>query len=85
MTEVEQVKTVRCTTEDIMNDPDFWRGFEDARKGRSFDWRIDEWSYERGRLFAYIAPLDMPLWIDSKLNPKAVALYRRASARRLII
>lgn len=39
------------------------------------------WDYERGRQWASIAPFSMPLRIDGKLNPKAVALYRAACKR----
>jgi hypothetical protein len=83
-----QVKTVPITVKRIMSTREFARGFGDARKGVPFDWRIGtenggEWGYERGRLLAHIAPLDMPLWINGKLNPEAVALYAAASKRRL--
>jgi hypothetical protein len=36
------------------------------------------WNYERGRQFAAIAPVTMPVKIDGGLNPKAVVLYRTA-------
>jgi hypothetical protein len=90
MTKQEQVETVPITVESVMKTPEFARGFGDARKGLPFDWRIgaengEDWSYERGRLLAHIAPLDMPLQIGGKLNPKAVALYAAASKRRLVI
>ena len=74
-----QVKTVPFTVKSIMSTDEFERGFRDARKGRPFDWRIGgddidaAWDYERGRLLAHLAPLDMPLWINGKLNPKAAA------------
>jgi hypothetical protein len=82
-----QVKTIAITTERVMGSPEFARGFEDARMGVSFDWRIadSDWHYERGRLFAHIAPLSMPLRIGRKLNPKAVALFDAAFSRKLII
>ena len=74
-----QVKTGPFTVKSIMGTDEFERGFGDARKGRPFDWRIGgddidaAWDYERGRLLAHLAPLDMPLWINGKLNPKAAA------------
>ncbi|HEY7229160.1 MAG TPA: hypothetical protein VH558_02190 [Pseudolabrys sp.] len=43
------------------------------------------WQYERGRQWASIAPLSMPLKIEGKLNPKAVALYRAACERGLTL
>ena len=72
-----QLKTVPFKS--IMSTDEFERGFRDARKGGPFDWRIGgddidaAWDYERGRLLAHLVPLDMPLWINGKLNPKAVA------------
>ena len=88
-----QVPTKGVTIEWIMGSPAFGLGFEDARKGIPFDWRIgsdqpnanNSWNYERGRLFAHIAPLGMPLRIDGYLNPKAVALCEAAFDRGLII
>jgi hypothetical protein len=67
-----------------MASPEFARGFADVRNGVAFDWRIDSWSYERGRLFGYIAPLSMPLRTGQQLNPKAVALCGAAFKRKLI-
>jgi hypothetical protein len=74
----------------IMGSPDFTRGFEDARNGVPFDWRIGSgdvdgaWAYERGRLLGHIAPLNLPLRIGTRLNPKAVALCDAAFKRKLI-
>jgi hypothetical protein len=82
---VQQVKTRRTTVRAVMSTPEFERGFEDVRRGVPFDWRNDEWGYERGRHFACIAPLSMPLRIAGKLNLKAVALYDAAVKRRSII
>jgi hypothetical protein len=81
-----QIPTIATTTEEIMRSPAFERGFDDVRNGVPFDWRIDDWAYERGRLLARIAPLTMPLWIERhRLNPKAVALCEAAFNRKLII
>jgi hypothetical protein len=80
-----QVRTYRTTAMAIMASPEFERGLDDARKGVPFDWRINEWNYERGRLFAYIAPVNMPLRIGYRLNEGAIALYRAARARNLIL
>jgi hypothetical protein len=81
----EQVPTTRTTIAMIMGSREFARGFDDARKGVPFDWRNGDWNYERGRLFAHIAPLDMPLRIAGHLDPKAVALCKGAFDRKLII
>jgi hypothetical protein len=69
-----------------MRSPAFERGFEDARRGVAFDWRVDDWQYERGRLLAHLAPRDLALFLDGRnLNPKAVALFDAAFNRRLIV
>jgi hypothetical protein len=76
-----------------MESREFALGFEGARKGAPFDWRIGtdapdsnaSWHYERGRLFAYVCPLDMPLRICGYLNPKALALCTAAFRRLFII
>jgi hypothetical protein len=81
----QQVPTHRTTAVRIMSSATFELGLSDVRRGIPFDWRNNEWEYERGRLFGHIAPLDMPLRIGGKLNPKAVALYDAASSRRLIV
>jgi hypothetical protein len=86
-----QIPTRRITIRVIMSSPAFKRGLDDARNGVAFDWRVgcqdgdSAWSYERGRLFGFIAPLDMPLRIDGRLNPKAVALCDAAFERKLVL
>jgi hypothetical protein len=81
----EQAPTIGVTTAEIMSAAAFERGLNDARNGKPFDWRVDCWAYERGRLFAHIAPLGMPLWVDGRLNPKAVALCDAAFNRKLML
>jgi hypothetical protein len=81
----EQASTVGATVAEIMETDAFERGVDDARKGKPFDWRNGCWEYERGRLFGHIAPLNMPLRIGGKLNPKAVALFSAAFSRKLVI
>ena len=69
-----------------MASPAFELGLNDVRRGIPFDWRINEWEYERGRLFGHIAPPDMPLRIGGgRLNPKALALCDAAIKRKLVI
>lgn len=85
-----QVSVYRTPVVLIMSTRAFRRGLEDARAGVAFDWRIggddnSAWSYERGRQFAHIAPLDMKLWLGGKLNPKAIALCNAAIDRGQII
>jgi hypothetical protein len=64
-----QIPTWRTTTAAIMASPEFELGLDDARKGVPFDW----------------APVNMPLRIGRRLNKGAIALYRAARARDLII
>jgi hypothetical protein len=82
----QQIKTSGCSTTSIMLHPHFAAGFDDIRAGRPFaDHITDEyWAYERGRLFGAIAPQSMPLFIDGRLNRKAVNLLDAAFQRRLI-
>lgn len=86
----KQVPTEQVTVETVMATPEFARGFEDARRGLPFDWRVGSedsdvaWNYERGRLLAHIAPLNMPLRNGRGLNPKAVTLCAAAFGRKLI-
>jgi hypothetical protein len=83
----DQVPTAPISAATIMRRTNFRHGLEDARSGRPprFDELDDDcWSYERGRLFGFIAPLTMPLTVDGKLNRKALALFEVASRRGLI-
>jgi hypothetical protein len=84
----KQVETGLCTAEQIMNHPNFERGFGDIRAGLPFDDRVDDrfWAYEKGRLLGAIAPKTMGLFDDSmwRLNPKAVALFKAATLKGLI-
>jgi hypothetical protein len=83
---IEQIETVIVDTVEIMRDAAFGRGVEDRRAGRPFDQNLDgNWEYERGRLWASIAPVNMPLRIRGRINPKAVALFDAAYERGLIL
>lgn len=81
----KQVRTRRVSTRTIVASRAFARGLDEVRNGLPFNPDDDEWDYERGRCFGFIAPLDMPLRIGRKLNPKALKLAEAAFARRLII
>jgi hypothetical protein len=88
--EQKQISTISITVQEIMETSEFARGFEDARAGIAFDWRIGSatnhsWSYERGRQFAHIAPITMALRINGKLNRKALLLCSAAFAREIIL
>ena len=72
----EQIKTRGVTIAQIMSTAEFAHGVEDVRHGRTvrFDQFAYSWEYERGRLFAVLAPLAMPLCKRGKLNWTALAL-----------
>jgi hypothetical protein len=83
-----QVPTYGVTIEWIMSTAAFRRGVADRRAGRPMTYRGNDelhWEYERGRLWASLAPVEMPLRIGGKLNPNAVALYEAAEDRKLIL
>jgi hypothetical protein len=81
--EGDQIPTRPTTIPAIMARATFALGVSDARHGRpyhpAFDlWSgNDQWAYERGRLWAVLAPRDMPLKIDGRLNGAAIAFYER--------
>ena len=81
----KQARTHRVSIHTIVASKEFARGFDEARNGLPFNPDNDEWNYERGRCFGFIAPLDMPLRIGRTLNPKALKLAAAAFARKLII
>jgi hypothetical protein len=77
----DQVKWQPTTVRAIMNAPEFELGVLHVRMGKAFNWKVGgglagkAWDYERGRIFGHLAPRNMPLKIDGKLNPKALALF----------
>jgi len=73
------------STRDIVASKEFARGLDEVRNGLPFNPDNDSWNYERGRCFGFIAPLDMPLRIGRKLNPKALKLAVAAFDRKLLI
>jgi hypothetical protein len=81
----EQADTCIVTIADIIGSGEFARGLNEVRKGLPFNPDNDSWDYERGRCFGFIAPLDMPLWIGCKLNPKALALADMAFNRKFLL
>jgi hypothetical protein len=77
----EQVSTVPTSLEWIMSQPQFEYGVNDKRAGRgrrlAYDtWSVDaQWNYERGRVWATLAPRSIPLKLPGgRLNPAAVRL-----------
>lgn len=81
----KQASTRPISTRDIVASREFARGFNEVRKGLPFNPDNDDWNYERGRCFGFIAPLDMPLRIGRTLNPSALKLAEKAFSRRLLI
>jgi hypothetical protein len=81
----KQVRERRVSIRTIVASKEFARGLEEVRAGLPFNPDVDSWNYERGRCFGFIAPLDMPLRIDGKLNLKALALAEAAFTRELLL
>jgi hypothetical protein len=75
----EQAKTEEVSVTCIMRSPAFRAGVDDVRKGRypRFDDFGMDWSYERGRQWATVAPMSMPLWIKGRLNPLAIEIFEK--------
>jgi hypothetical protein len=80
-----QADTFPKTIRQIVASREFARGFDEVRKGLPFDANNDEWDYERGRCFGFIAPLDMRLRVGRRLNPRALAFARAAFTRKFLI
>jgi len=81
----EQERTRLVTIYSIVASKEFARGVDEVRRGLPFNPDIDSWNYERGRCFGFVAPLDLPLRIGRKLNPKALKLAEAAFDRKLLI
>ena len=81
---VPQANTRGVTAEEILQSRDFKAGVDDVRAGRPprFDvFANGDWSYERGRLFAMVAPMSLSLRVRGKLNKPAVRLLIEAFRR----
>ena len=87
VTAAKQIDTTRTTTRAIMGSAAFAAGVTDVRIGlpTRYDSFGDDWDYERGRMWAFIAPMSMPLRIDRRLNPEAVRLFDRAWSAKEIV
>ena len=77
-----QTRTTSVTLRFIMSRRKFMLGVQDLRAGRDFhadydSWPEDQWPYEQGRLWAAVAPRNMPVKINGKVNPKAMDVYVR--------
>ena len=85
---MEQADTIAVTPRQIMATAGFAAGVADVRTGKPtrFDsFGDDDWAYERGRQWALIAPMSMPLRLGRKLNPEAVLHFSRAMFRQEIL
>ena len=71
MSRVEQADTHDVSTYEIVTHPEFARGLDEVRAGLPFNPDNNDWDYERGRCFGFIAPLDMPLRIGGRLEPES--------------
>jgi hypothetical protein len=80
----KQAATRSVSVRSVVGSGEFARGFDEVRNGLPFNPNNDDWSYERGRAFGFIAPPDMALRIGTKLNPKALALATAAFERKLL-
>ena len=81
----KQAHTRRVSVRSIVASREFARGLDEVRNDLPFNADNDNWDYERGRYFGFIAPLDMPLRIGTRLNPKALKLAEVAFSRKLLI
>jgi len=61
-----------------MRSPAFARGAADVREGRPPRFDLDRWGYERGRQWATAAPPTMPIRTGRKINPQAIAVFKKA-------
>jgi hypothetical protein len=80
----KNARTRAVSIRTIVASREFARGFEEVRNGLPFNPDNDEWEYERGRCFGFIAPLDMPLRVGRALNPQALKLAEAAFKRKLL-
>ena len=81
----KQANTRVVTIYNIVASRQFARGLDEVRNRRPFNSENNDWDYERGRCFGFIAPCNMPLRIGSRLNPKALKLAEAAFSRKLLI
>jgi hypothetical protein len=84
----EQVPSDPVTLAGIMRSKEFREGVSDVRGGRPARYTDpvdDTWDYGRGRLWALIAPMRMPVMLGGKVNPEAKAILARAMADGTIL
>jgi len=79
----DQIPTRPSTAVEIMSSPTFGLGAADVRTSRGYHADYDlwdtngQWSYERGRMWATLAPRNVPLKkLNGRINPDAVLYWR---------
>jgi hypothetical protein len=81
----KQANSYCASVRNIVASHEFARGLAEVRNNLPFNADNDDWDYERGRCFGFITPLDMPLRIGTRLNPKVLKLAEVAFSRKLLI
>src|SRR5262249_1365331 len=71
----KQARTRRVIARSIVASKEFARGLEEVRTNLPFNPDNNNWDYERGRCFGFIAPLDMPL----RIGRKAETIFKHCS------
>lgn len=71
----QQVSTRLVSDESIMRSKAFGEGVADVRRGRAPRFDVDDWSYERGRQWAVVAPMCMPVKSGRLVNPEALLIF----------
>ncbi len=82
-----QAKTSTISDTGIIRSAAFRAGVDDARSGvpARFDDFPNDWLYEWGRQFAFIAPLSQPLMDGRRVHRGALHYLRRGFARGELI
>jgi hypothetical protein len=82
-----QVSTCLTTIAKVMASPYFALGVVDARAKRGYRADYDtwgdtnhRWNYDRGRLWATLAPKTIPLKRNGKITKEAIRVYQKHQA-----
>jgi hypothetical protein len=84
----DQADADPITVAAIMRSKEFREGVADVRLGRPArygDLIDDTWNYGRGRLWALIAPMRMPVMLGGRVNREAWVILARALADGTIL
>jgi hypothetical protein len=87
---IEGCETEIVTPRMIMRRKAFLFGVDDYRTGRSFrpayenqEWGA-QWDYERGRIWAAVAPQELEVMNGRAVNQEAVRMYNEACSAGII-